>query len=244
VFSLLGQALILGLVIYFMSAVIHEGPPIAPKIPNVRDLPLIFSGFNGGGGGNHDKIPASHGDLPKASLDLQLAPPTVVVPKEMPRLPVDETVMVAPDVKLPQGGPIGDPLSRFSNPSDGPGGPGGIGKGCCDGVGPDTGPHVGDGPPGPYPAGRNGVTVPVAIYSPEPSFSEEERKAKHQGIVQLLLVVGADGHPYDIRVSQTLGMGLDELAIEAVKRWRFRPATRDGKPVNTQIAIQVDFRLY
>ena len=244
VVSLLGQAAILALVIYFMGAVINNGPPIAGEIPHVRDLPLIFSGFNGGGGGNHEKTPASHGNPPKASLDIQLAPPTAIVPKEMPSLPVEETVMVAPDVKMPQGGPIGDPLSKFSARSDGPGGPGGTGDGCCDGVGNFTGLHVGDGPPGIFPAGKLGTSVPQAIYSPEPSFSDEARKAKHQGIVQLMLVVGADGRTYDIRVSQTLGMGLDERAIDAVKRWRFRPATRDGKPVNTRIAIEVEFHLY
>ena len=89
-----------------------------------------------------------------------------------------------------------------------------------------------------------GVTVPEAIYSPEPSFSEEARQAKAQGVVVLLLVVGKDGHPYNIRLGQSLGMGLDEKAIEAVSRWRFRPATLNGQPVATQIAVQVDFHLY
>jgi TonB family protein len=58
--------------------------------------------------------------------------------------------------------------------------------------------------------------------------------------VLLLLVVGKD----DIRVRQSLGMGLDEKAIEAVNCWRFRPATLNGQPVATQIAVQVDFHLY
>jgi TonB family protein len=65
-----------------------------------------------------------------------------------------------------------------------------------------------------------------------------------QGIVTLMLVVGKDGRPYDIHVRQSLGMGLDEQAIEAVKTWRFRPATLDGKPVDAQIAVEVNFRLY
>jgi TonB family protein len=86
--------------------------------------------------------------------------------------------------------------------------------------------------------------VPQPIYSPEPSFSDEARKAKFQGIVQLMVVVGSDGHVYNIRVRQSLGMGLDEKAIEAVKNWRFRPATLNGQPVSTQIAVQVDFHLY
>lgn len=209
-----------------------------------RDLPLIFSGDNGGGGGNFDLLPASRGTPPRASLDAQIAPPTVIVPKEMPRLPAEQTVVVAPDIKFPQGGPVGDPSSMFSSPSNGPGGPGGMGNGCCGGIGDSVGPHVGSGPPGIYPAGKMGVTVPEAIFSPEPSFSEEARKAKAQGGVQLVLVVGKDGRPYDIRISQSLGMGLDDKAIEAVSRWRFRPATLNGQPVATRIAVQVDFHLY
>jgi len=168
----------------------------------------------------------------------------VILAKEPPKLPMPETVNVAPDIKLPQGGQIGDPFSKFSLLSNGPGGPTGIGPGCCGGIGPGTGPFVGDGPPGIFPMGTKDMTVPQVIFNPEPSFSEEARKAKAQGIVLLLLVVGKDGHPYDIRVRQSLGMGLDEKAIEAVNRWRFRPATLNGQPVATKIAVQVDFHLY
>ena len=173
-----------------------------------------------------------------------LASPTVILPKEPPKLAVPETVVVAPEVVLPQGGQIGDPSSRFSILSNGPGGHGGIGTGCCGGIGPSAGPGVGDGPSGIYPAGKQGVTVPQVIFNPEPSFSDEARKAKAQGIVMLLVVVGKDGHTYDIRVGQSLGLGLDEKAIEAVKNWRFRPGTLNGQAVATQIAVQVDFRLY
>jgi periplasmic protein TonB len=66
-----------------------------------------------------------------------------------------------------------------------------------------------------------GVSVAEAISSPEPSFSEEACKAKAQGVVLLLLVVGKDGDPYDIRLGKSLGMGLDEKAIEAVSRCGF-----------------------
>jgi TonB family protein len=59
-----------------------------------------------------------------------------------------------------------------------------------------------------------------------------------------MLAVGADGRPYNIRVRQSLGMGLDEKAIEAVKSWRFHPAIRNGQPVAAQIGVQVDFHLY
>jgi protein TonB len=242
--SLLGQAAVLAIVIYLTTIAIGTPPGLARRFSVAADLPIIFPGSNGGGGGSFDPLPASHGNSPRASLDPQIVPPTVRVPKEMPKLPMDETVVVAPDVKFPPEGAVGDPRSLLSKLSDGPGGPGGIGNGCCDGIGESIGPHVGSGPPGIYPAGKMGVTAPEVIFNPEPSFSEEARKAKVQGIVLLILVVGKDGHPYDIRVGQSLGMGLDEKAIEAVNRWRFRPATLKGQPVATRIAVQVEFHLY
>lgn len=243
VISMIGQAVIVGLLLYFTSCVI-QGPPEIARFPKLDELPLIFSGNSGGGGGNHDPLPASHGDIPKASLDTQIAPPTVILPREPPKLAMPETVVLAPDVKLPQGGQIGDPFSKFSILSNGPVGPTGVGPGCCGGIGPSSGPGVGPGPPGIFSPGRGGVTVPQVIFNPEPSFSDEARKSKSQGIVLLLVVVGKDGHPYDIRVGQSLGMGLDEKAIEAVNRWRFRPGTLNGQPVATQIAVEVDFHLY
>jgi periplasmic protein TonB len=243
--SLLGQAAILGIIIYLTTGVVRP-PDIRTGGYVLANFPLVFSGFNGGGGGNHDRLPASKGSLPDSSLERQLVPPTVVVSKEPPKLTAPETVMIAPDIKLLPGVQVGDPSSLFTNwRSDGKGGPGGIGDtGCCDGVGNSVGPHVGEGPPGTYPAGQKGVSVPEVIYSPEPSFSDEARKAKFQGVVLLMLIVGKDGHPYNIRVRQSLGMGLDEKAIEAVKNWRFHPATLNGQPVATQIGVQVDFHLY
>jgi TonB family protein len=245
VFSLLGQTLIVGLIVYLMSCVIAQKPPVIAKLSDLKELPLIFSGHNGGSGGNFEKLPASHGTLPRASLEDQIVPPTVLVPKEPPKLAMEESVRVAPEVKLPPSGQIGDPLSQFTGAlSDGPGGPKGIGPGCCGGVGDSVGPGAGSGPPGIWPAGKHGVTVPEAIYSPEPTFSDEARRAKEQGSVVLLVVVGKDGHAYDIRVGQSRGLGLDEKAVEAVSRWRFKPATLNGQPVATQIAVEVNFHLY
>jgi protein TonB len=240
--SLLAQALILSLIIFGIR---YFPPGLPPTIGQIQreiknSLPVVFSG--GGGGGDFDKLPASQGVLPRASLDNQLTPPTVILPKEMPKLPVEATVAVAPEMPLPQGSQYGDPMSKFSAwLSSGPGGPGGVGTGCCNGVGPSNGPGAGPGPGGP---GLAGATVPRAIYSPEPSFSDEARKAKEQGIVVLLLVVGVDGRTYNVRVQSSLGMGLDEKAIEAVSQWRFQPATLNGQPIARQIAVEVNFHLY
>jgi TonB family protein len=62
--------------------------------------------------------------------------------------------------------------------------------------------------------------------------------------VVLGLIVDSSGHPRDVRVSRSLGMGLDEKAIEAVKQWKFEPAKKDGTPVAVQINVEVSFRLY
>jgi TonB family protein len=69
----------------------------------------------------------------------------------------------------------------------------------------------------------SGVSAPRALYAPDPEYSEEARNAGYQGTVVLWLVVGADGLPHDIRVQRPLGKGLDEKAVEAVRKWKFEP---------------------
>lgn len=87
------------------------------------------------------------------------------------------------------------------------------------------------------------VSAPVALLSPDPEYSDEARTAKYEGVCVLSLIVGPDGLPRDIRVARSLGMGLDEKAIEAVKQWKFQPGLKDGRPVSVAISIEVQFRL-
>ena len=91
-----------------------------------------------------------------------------------------------------------------------------------------------------------GVSAPRPIHQPLPKYSKEARKAKYQGVCVLWLVVGTDGKPRDndIRVVRTLGFGLDEEAIKAVKKWTFEPARKDGQPVAVQVNVEVNFKLY
>jgi TonB family protein len=88
------------------------------------------------------------------------------------------------------------------------------------------------------------VTSPVPIFDPDPEYSEEARKLKQQGVVVLWVVIGVDGRPQQMKVQRSLGMGLDEKALEAVSKWRFKPAMRDGKPVPVAVNVEVSFRLY
>jgi len=205
----------------------------------------------GGGGGDRDKFQASKGRLPKLSMQ-QITPPMVVVRNDHPKLAVEPTVVIPPEVHLAMNNMpnLGDPMSHLPSgpPSNGTGSGGGIGSGNGGGVGSGEGPGVGPGHGGGIGGGAfkvgGGVSAPKAIYAPDPEYSEEARKAKYQGTCVLWLIVGPDGRARDIRVARTLGLGLDEKAMEAVKTWKFEPAMKDGKPVAVQINVEVTFRLY
>jgi len=229
----------------------------APQIKQVVGLSVDISPYvlppskdiagGGGGGGSHDVHPASKGALPKFAKE-QLAPPTVL-PLEQPKLAVAPTVVVPPEIKMPQVGPIGDPLAKLSGPpSNGTGTGGGIGTGNGGGVGEGSGPGVGKGHGGGVGGGAyhvgGGVRAPKPIYSPEPEFSDEARKNKWQGNVLLRVIVGSDGKTREVAVLHSLGMGLDEKAMEAVRTWRFEPGTKDGLPVPVEINVEVNFHLY
>ena len=201
----------------------------------------------GGGGGERDKLEASRGSLPRQSRE-QITPPAVIVRNEAPKLPIEPTV-VAPQIQLPPMGVLGDPLSKIMGPpSSGTGSGGGIGSGSGGGVGSGHGPGVGPGYGGGIGGGvykvGGGVSAPRAIYQPDPEYSEEARKAKYQGTVVLWMIVDRDGRPRDIKVARSVGMGLDEKAIEAVRTWKFDPARKNGQPVAVQINVEVSFRLY
>ncbi len=88
-----------------------------------------------------------------------------------------------------------------------------------------------------------GVSAPSLLHKIEPQYAEEARHARLQGTVALAIVVGADGKAHDLKVVRSLGLGLDEEAIAAVSEWLFRPGVKEGKPVNVQAKIQVNFRL-
>jgi len=203
----------------------------------------------GGGGGDRDVLQATKGKLPKFSMQ-QITPPVVVVRNENPKLPVAPTIVVPPEVKIAMNNlpNLGDPMSGAMLPSNGTGSGGGIGSGSGGGIGSGKGPGFGPGEGGGTGGGifhvGGGVSPPRAVYAPEPEFSEEARKAKYQGTCTLGLVVGVDGRPTNIRVLTSLGMGLDEKAIEAVRTWKFEPAMKDGHPVAVDIALEVDFHLY
>jgi TonB family protein len=202
----------------------------------------------GGGGGDRSPLPASKGRLPKASLR-QFTPPMAVINNPNPRLTMEPSIIAPPDVNLPNVNmaQYGDPLAKIGPPSNGPGSGGGIGSGKGGGVGSGSGGGFGPGEGGGVGGGvyrvGGGVTAPIVLSKKDPEYSEEARKAKYQGTVLLAIEVNPSGTATNIRVVRSLGLGLDDKAIEAVKQWKFKPGYKDGKPVTVAATIEVNFRL-
>jgi protein TonB len=202
-----------------------------------------------GGGGKHQPTPASLGVLPRGA-DKQLAPPDPEPPKNPDPALIVEPTVVAPQLALLRQLNllnIGDPNGIPGPPSSGGGTGEGIGTGTGRGDGKGTGPGAINGSGGGccdglYHAG-GGVTAPTVLYRVEPEYSEEARRARYQGTVVLEALIRKDGRVDVIQLVRSLGFGLDENAIRALKEWRFRPAMKNGIPVDFTLNVEVRFNL-
>ena len=217
--------------------------PTTPKSGNIG---------GGGGGGSHDIAPPIKGHLPKIEKQPMLAPQVPVLDK--PKLAIEPAINIQQNIKLPDNpnlptiGATNSPNVTLASNGQGSGGGigtgknGGLGSGNGNGYGPGTGGNVGGGL---YKVG-NGVSKPEVIYSVDAEFSDEARRAKYEGTVIVSLIVDAQGNPQNIHVARSLGMGLDEKAVEAVRQYKFKPAilASTGKPVPVPISFEVRFRLY
>lgn len=204
----------------------------------------------GGGGGDHSPIDASKGKLPK--IEQQPVTPPQIPVVEHPKIEMDSAINVQKEIQLPDNPLMPNiGLKNSANvrlASNGQGSGAGMGNGQGGGLGNGSGNGYGNGIGGGAGGGvyklGGGDTPPTVIYSVDPEFSDEARRAKYQGIVLIAVIVDAQGNPQNPRVVRALGMGLDEKALEAVKKYKFRPAMRGRTPIPVQITIEVNFRLY
>lgn len=221
----------------------------------------------GGGGGLREPLPAQVGKLPPPSEI------PAVIPKLPPaHAPVLPAAGIDIDPALWKNLPAavyGDPRSKSTAPSNGPGDGGGmgtgtgqgVGEGFRSGVGPGTDGGIGGGRKTPGGGGSGGSDGnnpdPDRIHSqsqvterarvlmkPEPQYTEEARRNGISGSVVLRVVFSRDGAVTNIRALQTLPFGLTEKAIMAARLIRFRPATKDGLPVNVSMQLEYNFNLY
>ena len=204
-------------------------PPVAPKQQTI-----------GGGGGQHDLAPVAKGHLPKLAQQ-QITPPKAP-PTIPPKLAVEPSVVVQKDLKLADNTMpnIGLPSSSLKGNSLGNGNGTGIGSGNGSGIGPGSGGNIGGG----VMHVGGSVAAPKLIYQVDPEFSEEARKAKFSGNVEVYLIVDEQGQPTHVRVVRDVGMGLGEKAVEAVRQYKFKPAMQNGKPVKVDMYIEVNFQIF
>jgi periplasmic protein TonB len=205
----------------------------------------------GGGGGDRTPIPATKGRAPKFSMT-QFTPPSATIKNPNPKLPMDPSLLGPPDLKVANNNlsNFGDPLASTVNMSNGPGGGSGIGTGEGGGIGSGSGGGLGPGEGGGtgggvFRAGVNGVGSPTCFYMPNPPYSEEARKAKYSGVVNVEAVITVDGRVTNMRVEKSPGLGLDETTVQTMRTWRCKPAVGPGgRPVATLVQFEVNFRLY
>ena len=227
------------LALMLLPSLIHTPLPLSELPPAVTLVPrkLLWRAQEAGGGAQQP-APATLGKV-EVLTRRPLLPPITRPLDRTPKLIVESAISM--EVAMPQINAIGDPLATVKGPpSLGRGtGPGVIGDGAGPGLGDQNGPGLGST----FAERWRGVTAPVVIHRVEPDYPDEARKARFQGSVLVYVEVDEQGRIRSVRVEKPAGLGLDEKAIEAVKQWRFRPATRDGRPVAVPARIDVSFHL-
>jgi len=238
------HAVILGLIVWVVGRKIVE--ITAPKQLNVVSLETpvrppapVKTIRMGGGGGQKGPAPVSKGSPPKFS-PVQITPP-MAPPKIDPKLAVAPTIDVDPHLKMQTDMPnIGITNAPKVGVSMGNGSGSGLGSGTGNGMGPGSGGNAGDG----FRQVGGTVSAPKVVSQVDAEFTEEARKAKYMGVAIVNVDIDERGIPVRVRVVSDPGMGLGEKAREAVMQFRFKPGMENGKPVKTEVQIQVDFHIY
>lgn len=242
-----------------------DHPPTTRQVPLSR---LVFvaepgPGGGGGGGGLRQPLPPPpaerRGDSRVSSPVPPREEPVIVEPPETPRPPEPLRSEALPRIAAPLmamradrrelRGLLDPPPApaTTATPSRGPGRNGGVGAGAGRGVGSGAGAGVGPGTGGgagggPYRLG-SGISPPAIQREVKPVYTGEALRREIEGDVVLEVVVLADGAVGAIRVVRSLGHGLDETAVTAMRQWRFNPARRQGVAVDVVVEVAMEFRL-
>jgi protein TonB len=215
---------------------------------------------------NVDKLPAPENAItdsfivelpppPMARGEREARPtvkPTAAPTPVAPHSPVQPSPTV-PDQPIPgPAAPSTEPVVANTSGSDdsGPahGDPNGVDNGDPNGVLTGTGPigslgsHLGASNDVPLTVG-GAVIKPVLIDRVEPQYTETARRVRLEGTVIVQAVIDEEGRVVDVKILKPLPMGLDKAAVDAVSRWRFKPATFHDRPVKVYYSLTVNFRV-
>jgi protein TonB len=189
--------------------------------------------------------PAPTPEPPKPEVRVEPTP----VEKPAPPPPPPPPAVRAPVKSIPAD-PVesaGLPEASSRTPSRGTGDRGGVGSGSGHGVGEGRGGGIGAGSGGGTGGGvyqpGAGIDPPTLVREVRPIYTDDARRQRIEGDVILEIVVRSDGSVGSIKVRRSLGGGLEQRAIEAVRQWRFNPARRHGTPVDVAVEVAVEFKL-
>ena len=88
------------------------------------------------------------------------------------------------------------------------------------------------------------TTPPRAIHTVDPKYSKDALRVAKDKVILVTVTVPPDGIPTNLKIARGVRPDVDRAVVDAVQKWRFEPATRDGKPVEATITVQVDFHLH
>jgi protein TonB len=265
--SVFAHILVAGIVIFALSQ--HGQVDLQNENIVFIDNPIYvpfegdgLEGGGGGGGGRNEMLPPKTGRMPEPVARDMIVPdpdnPKPLLPADdlLAQVRIDMPINIPQDLSLPIGDVFAPPNSSTSF---GPGSGGGIGTGSGSGVGSGRGPGVGPGEGGGMGGGSgggigsgegifvmgSGAKHPELIKEVKPPYTEEARQARAEGVILLTAIVRKNGSVDSFKVIRGLGYGLDESAIRTIaSKWRFKPATYKGNPVDFQVDIEVAFSIY
>ena len=244
------------LIIFVIARMPAPAPTSAPPERLPSEIIWLNSpgpGGGGGGGGNKNPDPPKKAELPgKEKITVPVAKPPAVTPEPpKPETPKPQAQLNIPAVAMSSG--IQEMAGTLTGlpavTSQGSGSGGGAGTGTGTGIGPGSGSGLGPGSGGGTGGGvyrpGNGVVMPTVLSEVKPSYTADAMRQKIQGIVMVEAVVMPDGGVGQVQVVRSLDptFGLDQEAVKAVRRWRFRPGTRLGQAVPVLVEIELTFTL-
>jgi protein TonB len=241
-FSTVAHVAALGVLMW----IAHAGTvrPSQEAAQKAKPAPLIWisiPGPTGGGGGRQAPTPPQpRPEPPQAArtLDVPAPPPMMIASEETPlREPAEPQPPVLVNMaEAAMAGAASAPV--VTGGGSGPG----QDRGTGGGAGPGTDRGFGDGA---YRPG-NGVTPPVPVRRASPQYTVEAMRARAQGIIIVECVVEPNGECGDVRIVRgfTPPYGLDRQAVDAARRWHFRPGTRGGEAVPVLVSFEIAFNIH
>jgi protein TonB len=237
--SIAAHVIVAGALLWLTYAHVRTADDKTPETTIARVVWVAMPGPSGGGGGSKATTPPPPKLTPPPATRTLEAPPPAIVPADITPSAATPAEPAPPVAAIADASSSGAANSTAAAPGNGDGGGAGPGDGAGAGPGRDKG-FGGDA----YLPG-NGVTSPEAIVRAAPAYTSEAVRARAQGVITVECVVEPNGQCGELRVLRAFNppFGLDQQALAAARRWRFKPGTRNGEPVPVLVNLLIEFNI-